>query len=111
MVKYFKAAARDVHARARWQLGCACELGQLGLKKDEKIAVGMYRNAADGGSASAKCVLGVAGEFGDLGLDEDEEIAFKMYRNAADGGNQAAQCELLEEYRLGKKTRSCVFEY
>ena len=102
VVNYLKAAARDGHVEAMWRLGCAYDLGDHGLKKDEKAAVEMYRNAADGGSASAQVYLGLAYEDGDLGLDEDEEIAFEMYRKAADGGDQDAQCKISEAYQLGK---------
>ena len=94
VVNYLKAAARDGHVEAMRQLGCANELGDHGLKKDEKTAVEMYQSAADGGSASAQFVLGVAYGLGDLGLEKDKETALEMYRNAADGGNEEAQYEL-----------------
>ena len=104
MVNYLKAAARDDHVEAMWRLGCVyngdCDLGLI--KKDEKTAVEMYRNAADGGSASAQFVLGVAYELGDLGLEKDEKTALEMYRNAADGGDEEAQYELSDAYHIGK---------
>ena len=68
-----------------------CEFGDHGHKKDEKIAVGMYKNAADGSDQDAQFFLGVAYEKGQLGLEKDEKTALEMYRKAAVGGEQDAQ--------------------
>ena len=102
VVNYLKAAARDGHVEAMWRLGCAYDLGDHGLKKDEKAAVEMYRNAADGGSASAQFVLAVAYDLGMLGLEKDVKIAFEMYRSAADGGSASAQRALGVAYEDGQ---------
>ena len=63
------------------------EFGRLGLEKDEKTALEMFRSAADGGNASAQFVLGLAYDLGDLGLEKDDKAALGMYRKATDGGN------------------------
>ena len=77
----------DVTKSAQRALGVAYGLGRLGLEKDDKAALEMYRNAADGGNAPAQFLLAVAYDLGKLGLEKDEKTALEMHRKAADGGD------------------------
>ena len=62
VVNYFKAAARDGHALAMWQLGGAYNgddyLYNYGLKVDKQEALKMYRGAAEAGDTDAQYLLG-----------------------------------------------------
>ena len=79
----------------------AYEPGLLGLKEDEKTALEMYRNAADGGVEVAQCFLGCAYEDGGIGLDVNLKNALLWLQKAADGGHGDAQCKIGYAYVHG----------
>ena len=60
----YKNAADGGYASAQFVLGEAYDLGDLGLEKDEKVALEMYRSAADGGDQDAQCKISEAYHFG-----------------------------------------------
>jgi TPR repeat protein len=105
VVNYLKAAARDGHALAMGQLGCAYNgdvymwrlggayvHGKLELGVDKELAFFWLQKAAEGGLVDAQYFLASAYQNGDvLGLDVNEKLELFWLQKAAEGGENSAQ--------------------
>jgi TPR repeat protein len=108
--------ATDVNRRKEWRDRAVAALAQLraaevagiasaqlclgwmaaegmGMVKDLKEAVRLYRLSADQGDASAQCNLGYCFRTG-TGVEQDLNEAVRYYRLSADQGDVDAQCNL-----------------
>ena len=74
----------------------------------EKIALEMYRNAANGGDEDAQYTLSVAYHMGKFGLDVDQEKAFGFVQEAAKGGSSGAQDTIKRIETIGTYCDRCM---
>jgi TPR repeat protein len=86
--------AREGNTQAQQVLGVMYENGQ-GVKKDERLAIVWFRQAAEANNASAQYLLGSILERQSAGSETPGE-ALKWYRRAATNGHPSAQ------YRMGQ---------
>jgi len=86
--------AQQSNAQAQQALGVMYENGQ-GVKKDENLALILYRQAASNNNESAQYLLGTMMER-KTGLTGNQSEAIKWYRLAATNGHPSAQ------YRMGQ---------
>jgi TPR repeat protein len=93
-----QAEGGDADAQAL--LGALLATG-LGVRKDEKQAVELYRKAADKGHVAATFRLAGTYSHG-LGVDKDEKKAVELYKKAADKGHAAAMANLAMMYANGR---------
>ena len=86
--------AQEGNSQAQQALGVMYENGQ-GVKKDEALAMGLYRQAAAKNNESAQYLLGTILER-KAGLTNNQSEALKWYRAAATNGHPSAQ------FRMGQ---------
>jgi TPR repeat protein len=95
-----RAKAEKGDAESQCSLGGAYFFGDLGLAKDEALAVKWYRKAAEQGLADAQRILGMCYINGG-GVAKDPVQAVKWFRSAAEQGNPLAQLDLALCYHSG----------
>lgn len=79
----------------------ALQFNGLGMSKDERKGLTLYRQAADGGFAIAMSNLAAAYQNG-AGVIKDEAEAVRWYRQAADRGHAGAMNQLGNAYIKGR---------
>jgi TPR repeat protein len=90
---YMMADTQGGLADAQYRLGVICEIGDLGVTQNYKVAAEWYRHAAEQGFALAQFKLGGLYDFG-RGVPQDYEEAVRWYRLAAEQGLALAQFNL-----------------
>lgn len=98
--KWFRKAAEQGHAEARYKLGKIYEDGR-GVQQDSKKAIEWYRKAADRGLSGAQYTLGLRYEDG-RGIEQNNRKAVEWYRKAAEQHSIGAPYKLGEMYEYGK---------
>lgn len=100
-MKWFRKAAEQNFAKAKYRLGIHYSLGS-GVTKDDVVAFSWYRKAAEQNDAEAQCQLGDCYSQG-KGVALDWVESANWFRKAAEQNNVEAQCALgnCYEFNLG----------
>lgn len=98
-IKWWKLAADENHAYAKYMLGICYENGE-GVEQSYEEAAKWYKKSIDTGCIEAKVSLGRLYEKG-YGVVQSYEEAIKLYNAAAEYKNIKAMCCLGDCYRYG----------
>ncbi len=105
-IKWYKIAARNLHAGALYRVGVAFQRG-ISMQQDTAAAVEYFQKGAAIDDVQCQCALADAYRDG-RGIAKDEIAAVHWYTKAADKGNANAQYRLGKMYRYGTGVQSDI---